>query len=123
MSLKPRSPLAWVLVALGVLIAAGALVIGVAVVWEDTTAVSVTFVNDSQQGVILPDCGTDLVSISPHETVQIPIATDHPKQCSVDTSNGTGRNSTTCLAMPTRLDSKTIIRISGARPQRATSGC
>ncbi len=107
--------------ALGVL---GLVILGSAIIWQDETAVQVTFINDSANTAMLTDCSTDLVSLPPGATTAIPIASDHPKQCSVEYLTRSGDPSSyACLVMPSHLGSQTVFKLSDARREARPSGC
>jgi hypothetical protein len=87
-----------------------------AIFWENATAVSVQFVNDTHVAVSLPDCSTDLAQINPGQRATLPVASDRPNQCTVDNSNqGTTIG---CITMPSSVNAQTIIRLSDNHPCR-----
>lgn len=92
--------------------------------WIDLTATQVTFVNDSNHTVDLPDCSTDLVELPAHQTAQLPIGSDHPVQCTVEYLTGQDDTwSVACLAMPIQLVPKTTLRISEAKGIASAGSC
>jgi hypothetical protein len=107
--------------ALGVL---GLVILGSAAIWTDATAVQVTFINNSANTAILPDCSTDLVSLAPGVTTALPIAWDHPKECSVEYLTRSGDPSSfACVVMPSHLGSQTVVKLSDARPSTQPATC
>jgi hypothetical protein len=98
--------------------------LGSVIIWENATAAQVTFINDSANAVVLTDCSTDLVTLAAGTTQALPIASDHPKQCSVEYLTQSGNPSSfACLLMPPRLGSQTVVKISSARPTSRSSSC
>lgn len=84
--------------------------------WENATAVSVEFVNDTHVAVDLPDCSTDLASLSPGQHATLPVASDHPNQCTVD--NSYQGKVIGCITMPASLHVHTVVRLSQTHPCR-----
>src|ERR1700722_17025162 len=108
----------------GALDVLGLVIPGSAIIWQDAAAVQVTFINNSANTAILPDCSTDLVSLPPGVTTAIPIASDHPKQCSVESLTRSGNPSSyACLVMLSHLGAQTVVKLSDARPESQPSGC
>jgi hypothetical protein len=102
----------WFGLALAGLVGVGALVLILAVVWEDATAISVTFVNGTGQALELPDCSTDLATVGADSMARLPIASDHPAECHVDVN---GRSSG-CVTVPQSVSNKTVIRLAVRHP-------
>lgn len=87
-----------------------------AIIFQDSTAASVRFVNDTGIAVALPDCSTDLVSLDAGQGANVPIASDRPVQCTVDNLyKGTIIG---CVTMPHTTNARTVIRLSHTHPCR-----
>jgi len=82
--------------------------------WSDATARNVTFVNDTSLELDLPDCSTDLAFLNAHDTVKLPVASDHPHDCTIDGPRTPGGKEVLlgCVTLPDHLDAHTIIRLS-----------
>jgi hypothetical protein len=101
-------------IVLGAIAGCAVLVLLGAIFWQNGTAVSVRFVNDTHIAVTLPDCSTDLASLNPGQESSLPIASDRPDQCTVDNSDqGTIIG---CITMPATVSTRTIIRLSDIHP-------
>ena len=79
--------------------------------WIDLSAINVTFVNNTPSAVTLPDCSTDIATIPAGRLVELPIASDHPAKCTVDEGSAV----VGCVALPKRLASDVLTRISEAQ--------
>jgi hypothetical protein len=99
-----------VLTSLGFAAAGSATVIGIVALTEDVRAVPVTFVNDTSVVVALPDCSTDIAQISIGESVHLPVAPDHPSECTID--DAMGGTVMGCITMPKVVLANTVIRLS-----------
>jgi len=76
---------------------------------EEQQAVQVTFVNDTTIPVSLPDCSTDIAPIGAGQTAKLPVASDHPNDCTVDNSlHGT---IVRCVTMPRNVVAGVVIVI------------
>lgn len=106
----------WGGITLGALVGTALLALLVAIIWEDTTAVSVRFGNDTGVPVSLPDCSTDLAFIGANQTATLPVASDRPNQCTVDNTNK--ETVMGCITMPTSVNAGTTIRLSKTHPCR-----
>jgi hypothetical protein len=95
---------------------AAVLVVLVAAIWENSTAVTVRFVNDTGASVSLPDCSTDLAFIGPNQAAKLPVASDRPDQCTVD--NTQKETVIGCITMPASVSAHTTIRLSKTHPCR-----
>jgi hypothetical protein len=78
--------------------------------WENVTAVSVRFVNNTSATVTLPDCGTDIASFNPGQESSLPVASDRPGRCTVD--NADQGTIIGCITMPAAVNAWTVIRLS-----------
>jgi hypothetical protein len=99
-----------------VLCAAVVCLIAFALVWivSSVSSVEVTFINDSNAIVILPNCGNDLTELNPGQQVSVAVykATTH---CSVDPLDSARQTlPTKCLAIPQPMLSGEVVRISSA---------
>lgn len=105
---------------LGFGLAAVAALIAVAVVcfvlWEDSTATSVTFVNATRVPVALPDCSTGIAQIAAGQSARLPVAADHPTNCTVD--GDTAGKIIGCVTLPKHLHVSSVIRLSETHPCR-----
>jgi hypothetical protein len=106
--------LKWAGIAMGSLVGAAVLVLLVAIIWENSTAVSVQFVNDTGVPVSLPDCSTDLAFIGTNQTAKLSVASVRPDQCTVD--NTDKETVIGCITMPTSISAETTIRLSKTHP-------
>ena len=102
----------WAGIAVGAVLGAALLALLVVVVWEDATAVSVQFVNDTGVAVTLSDCSTDFAAIAAGQTATLQVASDHPKECAVVDTTHKGGKVIGCVTMPSPLHSGAIIRLS-----------
>jgi hypothetical protein len=89
--------------------------LGGVILWTDASAVQVTFANDTSHVVALPDCSTDLATLNPHDVTRLPVAWDHPAQCTIDVYyDNSSLSYTECLPMPKSLSPQAVVRISNA---------
>lgn len=110
------APWKWVLVIGSGLIALAIVVVFAVAFIVDVTAIEVRFVNDTGMVVVLPDCSTDLAQIDAHQSAMLPVASDHPSQCTVDDAYR-GRI-IGCVTMPHPIQTTTVIRLSDNHPCR-----
>lgn len=96
-----------VVVLLGLLFTVGFLV-------NSATATKVTFINDRPQAVTLPDCSTDIATIQAGLRVRLPVASDHPHECTVDDSKR--HVILGCITLPDKLRAQVVIRMSEIHP-------
>jgi hypothetical protein len=96
-----------IVVLLGVLFTGGFLV-------NSLTATEVTFINDRPQAVTLPDCSTDIAMIPAGQTVRLPVASDHPHDCTVDDSERDVILG--CVTLPDKLRGQVVVRLSESHP-------
>jgi hypothetical protein len=100
------------LIALAAVIAALALATGVGA-WFRSESVPVTFINDTPQPVIVPDCGSDLTELRPGQTAVLSVSS-FSRRCSVDAQRGGAEKAVGCLNLPRPLAAKTVVRLSEA---------
>jgi hypothetical protein len=82
--------------------------------------VPVRFVNDTAIVVALPDCSTEIATISAGQTAVLPVASDVGRECTVDDAmRGVVIG---CIAMPKVVVANMVIPLSPNHPCREPSG-
>jgi hypothetical protein len=79
-------------------------------------ALQVTFANDTGVVVALPDCSSDIAQISIGESTQLPVAPDHPSECTVDDAMRGAIMG--CITMPKVVVADMVVRLSPNHPCR-----
>ena len=92
----------------GGVVAAALLAVVILLFWTGASTVNVTFVNNTANEVSLPDCSTDIATITTGQTVNLPIAWDHPSSCTVDGANAVMG----CVALPNPIPHNLVVRLS-----------
>ena len=92
------------------------------VVWSQVSSVPVTFVNDTSQTVIIPDCGSDLTQIEPGQSTDLSLKTNS-RHCTVDRPRGGNEVILGCLDLPSPLTPHSVFRVSDARSVSRTNPC
>jgi hypothetical protein len=99
--------------AIGALGVAAVVAYIVIAVYSSVNSVSVTFVNDTNNPVVLPDCGKDLASVAARTSTVVNVF-QRTAYCSIDVQGGASPTSVRCLKMPRPLEQGAVVRIADA---------
>jgi len=83
-------------------------------------SVSVTFVNDTETAVILPDCPQDIDTVSAKASLVVNVS-QATAYCSIDVRTDGPVPLVKCLKMPSPLENGSVVRVSDATTK--TSAC